>query len=413
MRGKLLKNLILLGGSLAIGLLICEGVARLITRSDQDGQIYRGRDLLLPYRPSLSRVHQNVKNYLENRDRAYVIPDPLLGWTIAPHGGNQSGLYRANSRGIRSEPREYDPSPPPGKVRIALFGDSFTHGDELPFEQTWGKLLEDELRRLGLEAEVINFGVPAYGMDQAYLRWKYLGRKFHPRVAVFGFQVENIKRTVNIFRQLYSRKTRLPYSKPSFILNQRNELELVNSPTIPPEEVAGTLENFLQSPLSQYEYWFNPKSYATTFWDQSRFFRLIRTYLAGPYPDRREGPGWLSPEGEQIPVIRAILRQFAREVTEEGGIPVILHLPAKKELKSRKKGEDPFYYFIFHELQEDNIPVVDPAPEMEGKHKLYKRRGHYSSRGGRIVARVLAARIMELPAKSGEKFNLTYPRRSR
>ncbi len=402
MRCTFLTKLILLTASLIIGYSICEGVTRLITWSDQDGQLYLGKNLILPYRPPLSRIRDNFQTYLKNRDRTYLIPDPLLGWTISPRR-NQSGFFQTNSWGIRSEPREYDLSPSPGKVRIALFGDSFTHGDEVPFEETWGKLLEDKLRRQGVDAEVINFGVPAYGIGQAYLRWKYLGRKFHPRVVVFGFQVENIKRTVNIFRQLYSRNSRLPYSKPRFILNRQQVLTLVNSPTVPPEKVAETLENFLQSPLSRDEYWFNPKSYTRTFLDHSQFLRLIRTCLANPYPDRKEGPGWLAPEGDQIPVILSILRQFSREVEASGGIPIILHLPARNELKGRRGGKEPYYYFLFHELEKDSIPIVDPAPELEGRHKLYKKRGHYSAQGGEIVARVLAKRILELLAETGEK----------
>ena len=42
------------------------------------------------------------------------------------------------------------------------------------------------------------FGVGAYGMDQAYLRWKKHGAKFHPHIVIFGFVAGNVQDNVNM-----------------------------------------------------------------------------------------------------------------------------------------------------------------------------------------------------------------------
>jgi hypothetical protein len=352
-----------------------------------------------------------MEHYFNRQSEAYVIDDPLLGWTIGPNRTNAEGMYLSNSAGIRSRPNEYPLSPPEGVLRIELFGDSFTHGDEEPFDKTWGKFLEDDLIESGISVEVLNFGVPGYGVGQAYLRWKFVGRKYSPKIVVFGFQPENIKRTVNIFRSLYSRNTWLVFSKPRFFINDEYELELLNSPVIPPEKVGDILEDLSQSPLAEYEYWYVPANYQKSLWLKSRFLALLHTFFneykpkpGGRY-DHQPGLHYWDPEGEPMQVSLEILKKFAREARANGEIPIVLHIPKKNDLKYLEKGTIPAHYQVLAELEESGIMVVDPATEMKGKSRLYKH-SHYSSRGGRIVARVLADAIIELIKKDngGDNF---------
>ncbi|MDP8214042.1 MAG: SGNH/GDSL hydrolase family protein [Candidatus Euphemobacter frigidus] len=409
-------NCLLLFAALLFGFVVCEIITRLVTTTDAKGQAYFGKRPLLPYRFPVQMVRRKMEHYLQRRSEAYVIDDPLLGWTIAPNQTNVQGMYRSNSAGIRSRPQEYTQSPASGTLRIEIFGDSFTHGDEEPFEKTWGYFLEKYLTEDGLSAEVLNFGVPAYGIGQAYLRWKYLGRKFDPSIVVFGFQPENMKRTVNIFRSLYSRNTWVVFSKPRFIINPEGELELLNSPVIPPEEVAEALENFQGSPLSQYEYWYNPDNYHQHFWLKSRLISLIYTFFSeyrprpGGRQDHRSGPHYWDIEGEPMRTSLLILKQFAREAREAGEISIILHIPKKNDLKLLERGNTPAHYHVFRELEKEGIIVVDPALQMKVEHRLYKH-SHFSSKGGRIVARALADAIREILKEKNltRKFLLTLP----
>jgi len=400
MKPRWINNLILLLVATLLGLGFCEVVARLITKTNEDGQAYYGKRPLLPYHFPAEMVRRKMEHYFNRQSEAYVIDDPLLGWTIGPNRTNVEGMYLSNSAGIRSRPNEYPLSPPKGVLRIELFGDSFTHGDEEPFDETWGKFLEDDLIESGISAEVLNFGVPGYGVGQAYLRWKFVGQTYSPKIVVFGFQPENIKRTVNIFRSLYSRNTWLVFSKPRFFINEKDELELVNSPVIPPVEVGDVLEYLSQSPLAEYEYWYVPANYRQPFWLKSRFLALLYTFFNEykPHPggryDHRPGRHYWDPAGEPMRTSLLILKKFAQEARAAGEIPIILHIPKKNDIKCLEQGTRPAHYQILEELEKSGVIVVDPAPEMKGKSRLYKH-SHYSSRGGRIVARVLADAIIK------------------
>ena len=401
MKFRKTTHILLLLVSLIVGFSICEFIARRITRVNQDGQVFLKHGPLLPGRFPAKATRQKLNYFFKKRDQAYVVDDPVLGWTIAPNRKSENGLYASNSMGIRSRPREYTPDPPPGVLRVALFGDSFTHGDEEPYEKTWGYFLEEDLKREGVRAEVINFGVGGFGIGQAYLRWDRLGRDFSPRIAVFGFQSENMKRVVNIFRPLYSRRTWLVFSKPRFILDQQGELQLINCPVVDPKNIPEILENFKEHPLSRYEFWYNPKNYFDSFWLKSRFLQIIYNRFRQPRRDHREGSGIRESGGQPEDVTLAIMKRFAREVREAGGIPIILHIPKKSHLELVEKGITPAYYSLFEELEKEGVLVVDPVKEMEGKHRLYKR-SHFSSRGGKIVARVLAGAISNLLERKNE-----------
>ena len=50
------------------------------------------------------------------------------------------------------------------------------------------------IRDSGKATEIINLGVSGYGMDQAFLRWQKLGKKFKPDLVIFGLQMENVRR---------------------------------------------------------------------------------------------------------------------------------------------------------------------------------------------------------------------------
>ena len=87
-------------------------------------------------------------------------------------------MYRYNTQGIRSPVPAFTPRAAEGVLRIALFGDSFTHGDDVPVEHSFGQVLEQQLITAGIPAEVLNFGVGGYGIDQAMLRFKEHGAAF-------------------------------------------------------------------------------------------------------------------------------------------------------------------------------------------------------------------------------------------
>lgn len=151
-----------------------------------------------------------IRELLAGRER-YLTYSARLGWVVKP---NEAGTrYHSNSQGVRSM-REYTPEPAPHVTRIATFGDSFTHGDGVLNHETW----QEALNRFDERLEVINFGVPAFGLDQAFLRFQHDSHIYPSHIVFIGYMTENIFRHVNRYRPFYAAKTGLPLSKPRFVV---------------------------------------------------------------------------------------------------------------------------------------------------------------------------------------------------
>ena len=186
------SSLIIAATLIVAGLLlaILEIGVRVITKTNPEtGMRLIGRFALLPYRPEAEAAGASW-------DRAgvstYLTRDEDLGWAIMPNG--ESGEYTATSHGFRG-PKNWATtySIPEGKIRISVYGDSFTHGDEAQFKNAWA----DQLQNLRTNLEVLNFGVPAYGTDQAFLRFRRDGRKFDAQFHILGIWTENLVRNLN------------------------------------------------------------------------------------------------------------------------------------------------------------------------------------------------------------------------
>ena len=212
---RISTNAITICASVLVTLLILEAVVRIGGETDADGQFTFMGFALEPYALPVNQLRIGVEGYIANQGISSVIYDEALGWTYRPNSVRQSGAFTINGGGIRAR-RDYAQQPPADSLRIALFGDSFTAGDDVGDEEVWGRQLEILLGAAGLRAEVLNFGVGAYGMDQAFLRWKNEGKRYAPDIVIFGLQPENMARNLNVFRQLMH-GSGPPFSKPRLL----------------------------------------------------------------------------------------------------------------------------------------------------------------------------------------------------
>lgn len=106
----------------------------------------------------------------------------------------EGGSYvHINSDGFRD--REHTRTKPANTFRIAILGDSFTEAMQLPFEQTYGFLLEQKLRQCdalrGQRAEVINFGVSGYGTALELLTLRQKVWNYSPDLVLLAFTTHN------------------------------------------------------------------------------------------------------------------------------------------------------------------------------------------------------------------------------
>ncbi|HEX2164550.1 MAG TPA: SGNH/GDSL hydrolase family protein [Thermoanaerobaculia bacterium] len=322
---------------------------------------------------------------------AYAVHDPELGWTLRPgaFAPRPGGGYRANAQGLRAE-REYAPAPPPGVVRVAAFGDSFTHGSDVAFPDTWTQRLE----RLAAGTEVLNFGVIGYGPGQAFLRYRRDGRPFRPHVVLLGVMSDNPLRAVNTFRPFYFPRSGLPFAKPRFV-PEGDGVRLVPNPLPRPEDYQGLLDHpeATLARIGEHDFFYRMR-HARAPLDVLASTRLLHVTLgARRIPATRED-GTFDPAGEPFRTTVGIATEMARLARAEGSLPVIVFLPNRRDVRHARWGQPPSYAPIAEELARRGVRVVDAAEGFTARAPEAPLRklvpSHYSPRANAVVAEHLA-----------------------
>jgi len=349
---------------------------------------------LLPYRPDPA----HVRVWLERRGQgAYLSPDPELGWTVMPRARARDGLYEANAQSARArQDVVYATDPPPGRRRLIAVGDSFTHGDGVANEHTWAHRLE----RLRGDLEVVNFGVPGFGTDQAFLRWRRDAAGLRADFAVLGIWPENVCRNLNLVR--YFLQPAAGFSaKPRFLVNG-GEAKLIGSPVLDGEDLVAALGGGSDRPaVMEHEFWAAPADVEPRWFHRSRLARVAHP-LVRVYQRRAQRHRLYSgevPRGIEVTV--AIAERFAAETRERGAEPIVLIFPMR-DLLETWADEDSFP--LVQALRARGIETIDLGPPMaqvvreRGEACCFAADGHLSVEGNELVARWLSERIAPGPA---------------
>lgn len=387
MRTRTAAKLILSGVAAFLGLIGAELAFRVLSTRDEDGNVRVRNTQLKPYHVPAHKAERIVEQYLAS-DRSVLMHDPELGWTHRPSVANHNRFGFVSS----AEPA---PEPTPGTLRIGLFGASYTLGT---FETGWWRVLERELNAQGIKAEVLNFGVSAYGMDQAYLRWKRDGVAWKPHVVVFGWLSGNCYDNVNMIRSLQHPDTGVPFTKPRFI-QHGDALELINTPTPKPAEIPALMRNLSAWPLIRYDHFYNPADFSMTWWRASRLGAFIEANALAR--ERRNNPDPLyALDREPAQLALAITRQFRREAEAAGSTFLVLHLPHYIDLNRKTEvGHFP-HETLYAELQK-TAQVVQPEGAMLAacgarKPEALFHDGHYNDALHNAVGIELAKAIRQL-----------------
>jgi len=347
-----------------------------------------GRTLLYPR--SWSTVAEEYTSVIDEASKksTYLVYDDALGWTLGSSRRSQDGLYFSSVEGVRSGAIGTAMAKRSATYRIALLGDSFMFGEEVPFEDSLGHQLEIAL---GSEFQVLNFGVPGYGVDQMYLRYEKDVRRWNPDVVILGFPDDDIARSMMVYPFIGRPHWLLPWSKPRFVFQEKG-LALLNVPTVPPERIF-SVNSVQELPFIRYDQY-----YCDCDWEQSHWKFFYQSYvfrsIISLYP-RQEIPRDETSSETRRAIHREIFRSFVDKVKSAGSIPLISLFPLYEDyvdpkIRTYRVGapilaEAGIDYFDFTSCLE-RVNPPDRFVRPEG--------GHYSRTGNEAIAQCLAKIVL-------------------
>lgn len=111
---------------------------------------------------------------------------PTLIWELKAgwKGFEGGGDVRINSLGFRTD--EISRKSPMEK-RILCLGDSVTFGYWVNQDEPWPQVLQKMYQNRGINATVINAGVPGYSTFQSLEQWRLKGKNLQPDVVILGY----------------------------------------------------------------------------------------------------------------------------------------------------------------------------------------------------------------------------------
>jgi hypothetical protein len=371
--------------SLLVIFVSLESVVRLCMKTTNSVAQFRG-DILPPFD---WRRYSKVFDHFDDHS-TLLIYHPTMGWVPGPDRKDPDGMYFSSLEGIRA-PRagisfpKNQPAPP-----IVLVGDSFTYCADVKYEDSWGCQLGEIL---GSNTPVLNFGVPGYGVDQAFLRYREDARRWHPRIVILGIFDDDVIRSVSVYPFLRVING-MPLSKPRFVV-QESRLETVNSPAIPPSLMA-RLPGMDDLPHLNLDRAYDRAEWLPRFYHHSYFAR----YLARRCSPARSDPyaRYAQCRLEVKSLNTFILQSFMDESRKDGALPLLLYFPGYEDLINRRSG------FAKELLDEGRFPYLDlTACFSKIPPSQYFSDIHYSPVANRHIAREVANAIRRLEAAPRER----------
>lgn len=310
-------------------------------------------------RLEISRLLYNKKNILMFSSE--------LGWTLRPGAVSGDGRYRVNAAGLRAE-KEYSLKPAPGKLRVAAFGDSFVFGTDAGGAETWTERLSSAVPRL----EALNFGVPAYGLDQALLRFRAEGRKYSPAAVIIGILPSTLHRNLNAFRPFWDPAAGMPFAKPRFSLSKDG---LVHHPSPLPS-------------LKAYRRLLDPDAAVPESLGRHDWFRNR--------PRGEDGAFCFEDDCAGFRLLKALIDAFVSEAGAAGARPLVIVFPDRPSFENAHPAYAPLNAFLagrgyaFLDLLEP-LKAAGLTPE-----NTYSPTAHFTPEANALAAGLIAAKLETL-----------------
>ncbi|HKW37970.1 MAG TPA: SGNH/GDSL hydrolase family protein [Burkholderiales bacterium] len=373
-----------------LALALGEAGARLLSTRMPDGRTAVAGVPLLPYDWSavVARNRELLRQAPDNI--SYFVPDALLGWTLGPGRRSKNGLYASSAEGIRSAGPGVSYAKDRPKRRIVVVGDSFSFGLEVPFEDSWAHRLE---QALGPGTQVLNFGVDAYGVDQAYLRYLRDARPWKPDLVIFGFINHDLYRSMAVYAFVSFPEWGLPFGKPRFVV-ENGKLELLNTPVLPPEQILQRASVF-DLPFVRLDRGFQPRDWRWHSYYGSRLARLVLSRFE-PAPV----PGAKASDAALAELNAALFAAFVETAKQESSIPYPVYFPSRGDFSGQNRLAKDGILETFRERHVEHGNLTDCIAKVGEQTAFIAGRPHYSPAGNAAVAACLEPAVRALLASA-------------
>jgi hypothetical protein len=299
---------------------------------------------------------QAIEDFLGGRESPFQL-DSVLGWTLRPGFRSPKVTVTVDAVGRRRAPDR--PPPENNALRLAAFGDSFTFGGDVADRDAY----PEAFARLDGGIDVANYGVPAYGLDQTFLRYLKERGAARPQVVIIGYLSENICRDVSVFRPFYNPNTVFPLAKPRYLLDGRG-LRLLRNPLPTPESYRRLLAAPADSlaELGRHDAYYRTRPHASP-WDHSATVRLVKLAGAQLSPANRDG---CYGAGEAFSVTTRLFSLFYETALRDGAQPVILIFPTREEVTGWRSDRRKRYAPLLSFLGGKGYRVIDAMEVFDG-----------------------------------------------
>src|ERR1051325_10710262 len=364
-------------------------VALRVASLDRQGWTLLGDVKLYPRRWSIL-AEENFRVLDEARKNpTYLVYDDQLGWTIGRDRRSQDGLYYSSVEGLRSAAIGTALAGRPASYRIALLGDSFMFGEEVPFEDSLGYQLE---AALGSQFQVLNFGVPGYGVDQMYLRYEKDVRRWNPDVVILGFIDDDVIRSMMVYPFIGRPSWLMPWPKPRFVM-QGQRLSLLNEPTTPPEQIF-SVNSVRELPFLSYDQYYCDCDWERGYWKSFYHSYMFRS-LISLYPRQEIPRDEISSETRRA-IHREIFQSFVDKVKSSGSIPLISLFPVYEDYLDPKIRLHRVGASILTEAGIDYFDSTSCLERVNPHDRFVKSEGgHYSRTGNEATAQCLSKNVLQ------------------
>lgn len=314
-------------------------------------------------------------------------------------------IAHSNNLGYRGS-EEVTADIPPGKFRIAVFGDSFTYGFFCDDEDTYPDILQSALEEHALEYSpiVVNFGVPGASIESILDTYKKISAQgISASYTIISVSANDVK------------DTKLPYSRifpPAEMASESNLSEQLKN-----QLLAGTVWLLCHSALAEQSLTLVLKMQFPQFMAAARKLQASAEYDRYDIPQmydtannlkvyrEKYGPEVLSTEGPWSETLLAknvayaqYLQDLVAQIRRSGSEPVLVHIPSYYQVYNPQ-----YTGALNRELavmaQNMNVPLFD-ASETLRQHKaealyLMPLDMHMSPAGNHVLGKAVAEFLLQ------------------